>query len=116
MQEEPVVVPKKAADKKEISSPEIQATLPIELVRNRVVMLKAGEQSYIAVETMRVDNNRRCWLLPNGLTGDKNSERSLLVRRDSSGYHVVIDKLTYQWETVEKEDNDWISVKSVTVK
>ena len=96
------------------NTPKAGGLLPIGLVRNTVEGLKIGSQGYVAVTTVKVDAHRKCWLYPYSLfSAQKGVDKTVLVRRDSVGYHMVVEDDTHKWEA---EDFDQGSVKYISVQ
>lgn len=118
----PVIQPKEDEKKVEekANKPNIgeQAVLPINLVKNKIETLKVGSSAYVVPAAVRVDTKRKCWLHPHFITGAKNEERKVQIRRDLDGYHVVIENSNHQWEAEDIDGGSlkWIPVKTVTIK
>lgn len=93
-----------------------QATLPINLVKNRIENMKIGSSGYVPTGALQADGKRKLWLNPYALFNSKSQEKSVLVRRDTSGYHVVLENTEHQWEAEDGESNNWLPVRSITVK
>lgn len=114
------VVPKK--DTKKDGPPVVadsgeQAILPINFVRNRVENIKSGGEVYVSIDAIRCDAKKRVWLNPYALTGAKGSDRPIIVKRDSIGYHLVFEGVDHQWEAVELDSRvNWIPVRTVVVR
>lgn len=116
----PVITPKKPDDHA-TAEPVVnadQASMPLNLIRNRVDTIKVGTSVYVVVGAVRVDSNRKCWLHPNYLTGTKSPERIVQIKRDAAGYHLTLEHQDYQWEAEDVEGNtlNWIPVKSIVVR
>lgn len=107
-------------DEKEETTDDVQNSLiPNEFIKNRVTQLAPGKSVFIGVGIVKVDVKRRCWLNPNGITGAKNEERLVEIRKDDNGFHLVLDSnLQHQWtaEDTLPAQVSWISIKSIRVK
>lgn len=102
------------------SSSDERGLLPLAFVKNRLDNLKPGESCFVSVESMKVDARRRCFLDPATLYGQSQAtSRPILVRRDSSGYHVVLDGVEHQWmanEVSMTTTMNWIPVRTVNAR
>jgi len=107
----------KSPEKPEIISGE-HAVLPASLVKNTIRALKSGNTTYVAVDAVRIDAKRKMWLHPTFITGAKTNDRPIQIRRDTEGYHIVLEQIEHQWEAedVDGITSKWIPVKSVSVK
>jgi hypothetical protein len=94
-----------------------QALMPLTLVKNRVDTLKIGEAAYVLPTAIKVDSERRCWLQTGFITGAKSAERVVQVKRDATGFHVVLES-SYQWEAEDLNGavSGWLPVKSFSAK
>lgn len=94
-----------------------QGIVPVNMIRNRVENIQPGRVSYVSLDTIRVDANRRCWLHPHALTGTKKPDRPIEVRRDADGFHVTIENVDHQWEAADFDTSSgWLPVKTITVR
>lgn len=130
-QDDPVIKPKpaaKAPNKLPLDGPTLknndlpavsegdQAVLPINYVKNRVSNMKAGNVFYVNFSAIRCDAKKKVWLQPNSLTGTKNEERTVQLKRDNAGYHLVFENIEHQWEASEFDTQTYLPVKSLSVK
>lgn len=93
-----------------------QGVLPINLIKNKADSMAVGTSSYVSPFALKVDSKRKCWLHPYTLYGEKNTERTLQIRRDPSGYHVVVEGTDHTWIAEDFDSSSWIPVKSVIVR
>jgi len=108
----PSVLEKKSEIQKLDQLPD-QAILPIGLIKNKIEALKTGETCFVGFSSLVADGKQRCWLNPYGLTGAKNNDKIVMLRRDDQGFHVTIEKTNHQWEAM---DIDGIAMRLIPVK
>lgn len=95
-----------------------QAILPIVLVKNKLEALPMDGTCYVAVDALKADSKKRCWLHPHALTGAKGTEKVIQVRRDKSGYHISVENVDHQWvaDELDMVSTEWIPVKTLKLK
>jgi hypothetical protein len=94
-----------------------EGLLPLPYIRNRLENLKVGQTGFVALEALRVDPKRRCYLDPNYLFGTQTATRPISVRRDANGYHVTLEGIEHQWVAQEiPQSSNLLPVKTVTTK
>jgi hypothetical protein len=94
------------------------ALMPIARVKNKIDTLAMGQQTWISLDYFKVDSWRRCWIHPHALTGPKSLERVICVKRDSKGFHIVLETPDLKFDAFDIEDSDitFLPVASVVVK
>lgn len=92
--------------------------LPLTFIKNRIETMPVGTKAYVAVESIRCDSARKCWLDPDALYGTLAEGRVVLVEK-TTDFTITIDKNspTQQWVAQElPEDVKWVPVKSIKAK
>lgn len=92
--------------------------MPVGRIRNKIDSMTNGQQAWISLDYFRVDSWRRCWIHPAAITGMKSVDRVICVKKDTKGFHVILEKDDMKFEAVDvdKPEIGWIAVASVLVK
>ena len=111
----PVTNTKKGVAEQTTTLEENGGLLPWSFVRNKIENMPVGTKAYISVETVKCDSKRRVYLDPDQLYGTQNEGRVIMIHKDSSGYHIILDNLDHQWICQELPSGvKWIPIKTVT--
>ena len=98
-----------------VSSEEVAGILPLSFVKNKLDVMPTGTKAYIAVDGIKCDSKRRVFLDPDQVYGTQNEGRVVLISKDTTGYHLSLDKVEHQWTCQELPTNvKWISVKTIS--
>ncbi len=91
--------------------------IPFAFVKNRIEAMPSGTKAYVAVDAIRCDHTRKCWLNPDALYGTNAGNRVILVTKDENFNIVLPSGTVHQWTAQElPESVKWLPVKSVKTK
>lgn len=91
--------------------------IPFAFVKNRIETMPSGTKAYVAVDAIRCDATRKCWLNPDALYGTNAGNRVILVTKDENFGITLPSGTLHQWTAQElPESVKWLPVKSVKTK
>jgi len=107
------VVPEQKVDTPPTSD---EGTLPWSHVKNRLVTMPVGTKAYISAEGIKCDSKRKVYLEPDLLYGTRNEDRTVMISRDATGYHISLGSVDHQWMCQELPPGKWMPVKTISVR
>lgn len=90
-----------------------QGLMPSRFIKNQLETMPVGSAGYVPVQGVRVDGYRRCWVDSQQVYGKKSERNVVLITKDDSGFHVILEEINHQWEAGEFDGRGWLPVKTV---
>lgn len=89
------------------------AMMPAQFVKNRLEAMPAATAGYVPVQGVKVDSYQRCWIYSQQIYGKKSDRNVVLITKDDSGFHIILEEVKHQWEAGEFDGKGWLPVKTV---
>ena len=93
-----------------------QDTLPIQLIKNKISSMPFNYTAYVSLKAIKADGNRKCWIHPYTLFGDKNANRPIQIRRDAFGYHITLENVSHKWMADDFDKTNWIPIITIKIQ
>jgi hypothetical protein len=106
----------KSVTQKPLKEKEDGALLPPTFIKNRIEQMPVSVSGYVPFSSMKVDSKKQCWLDPQQNYGKKSPRHTLMIMKDDSGVHVVLDGIDHQWEAEDFDNTGWIQVQSFKLR